>query len=197
MSATQPGVEHRFGPYGGQFVPETLMPALAELELAWEEARSDPAYRAELDGLLRDFAGRPTPLYRARRLSERLGRPVYLKREDLNHTGSHKLNNALGQVLRAQRMGKRRVIAETGAGQHGVATATVCALLGVECVVYMGVEDTVRQRPNVQRMQLLGARVEPVDAGSRTLKEATSAAIRDWVANVETTHYVILSLIHI
>ena len=195
MSATEPGVEHRFGPYGGQFVPETLMPALAELERAWGEARRDPAYRAELDGLLRDFAGRPTPLYRARRLSERLGRPVYLKREDLNHTGSHKLNNALGQVLLAQRMGKRRVIAETGAGQHGVATATVCALLGVECVVYMGVEDTRRQRPNVQRMELLGARVEPVDAGARTLKEATSAAIRDWVTNVQSTHYVIGSVV--
>jgi tryptophan synthase beta chain len=195
LSATEPGIEHRFGPYGGQFVPETLMPALAELEQAWAEARRDPAYLAELEGLLRDFAGRPTPLYRARRLSERLGRPVYLKREDLNHTGSHKLNNALGQVLLAQRMGKRRVIAETGAGQHGVATATVCALLGVECVVYMGVEDTRRQRPNVQRMELLGARVEPVDAGARTLKEATSAAIRDWVTNVESTHYVIGSVV--
>jgi tryptophan synthase beta chain len=195
LSATEPGIEHRFGPYGGQFVPETLMPALAELEQAWAEARRDPAYLAELGGLLRDFAGRPTPLYRARRLSERLGRPVYLKREDLNHTGSHKLNNALGQVLLAQRMGKRRVIAETGAGQHGVATATVCALLGVECVVYMGVEDTRRQRPNVQRMELLGARVEPVDAGARTLKEATSAAIRDWVTNVESTHYVIGSVV--
>jgi tryptophan synthase beta chain len=195
MSATEPGIEHRFGPYGGQFVPETLMPALQELEQAWSEARQDPAYLDELAGLLRDFAGRPTPLYRARRLSERLGRPVYLKREDLNHTGSHKLNNALGQVLLAQRMGKRRVIAETGAGQHGVATATVCALLGVECVVYMGVEDTRRQRPNVQRMELLGARVEPVDAGAMTLKEATSAAIRDWVTNVESTHYVIGSVV--
>ena len=195
MSATEPGIEHRFGPYGGQFVPETLMPALEELERAWAEARDDPAYRAELTTLLHDFAGRPTPLYRTRRLSERLARPVYLKREDLNHTGSHKLNNALGQVLLAQRMGKRRVIAETGAGQHGVATATVCALLGVECVVYMGVEDTRRQRPNVQRMELLGARVEPVDAGARTLKEATSAAIRDWVTNVESTHYVIGSVV--
>jgi tryptophan synthase beta chain len=195
MSATEPGIEHRFGPYGGQFVPETLMPALAELEEAWIEARQDPVYLEELQSLLRDFAGRPTPLYRARRLSERLGRPVYLKREDLNHTGSHKLNNALGQVLLAKRMGKRRVIAETGAGQHGVATATVCALMGVECVVYMGVEDTRRQRPNVQRMELLGARVEPVDAGARTLKEATSAAIRDWVTNVESTHYVIGSVV--
>jgi tryptophan synthase beta chain len=188
-------VEHRFGAYGGQYVPETLMPALAELEQAWAAAREDPEYRAELDGLLRDFGGRPTPLYRARRLSERLGRPVYLKREDLNHTGSHKLNNALGQVLLAKRMGKRRIIAETGAGQHGVATATVCALLDMECVVYMGVEDTRRQRPNVQRMELLGATVRPVDAGARTLKEATSAAIRDWVTNVQSTHYVIGSVV--
>jgi tryptophan synthase beta chain len=188
-------VEHRFGPYGGQYVPETLMPALAELEQAWVEARVDPSYRAELEVLLRDFAGRPTPLYRARRLSERVGRTVYLKREDLNHTGSHKLNNALGQALLAKRMGKQRIIAETGAGQHGVATATVCALLGLECVVYMGVEDTRRQRPNVQRMELLGATVRPVDAGARTLKEATSAAIRDWVTNVESTHYVIGSVV--
>jgi tryptophan synthase beta chain len=190
-----PPVEHRFGPYGGQYVPETLMPALAELERAWTEARADPAYRAELEALLRDFAGRPTPLYRARRLSERLGRTVYLKREDLNHTGSHKLNNALGQALLAKRMGKQRIIAETGAGQHGVATATVCALLGLDCVIYMGVEDTRRQRPNVQRMELLGASVQPVDAGARTLKEATSAAIRDWVTNVESTHYVIGSVV--
>jgi tryptophan synthase beta chain len=188
-------VEHHFGPYGGQFVPETLMPALAELEQAWRTARADPAYREELSLLLRDFAGRPTPLYRAKRLSERVGRPIYLKREDLNHTGSHKLNNALGQVLLARRMGKTRVIAETGAGQHGVATATVCALLGIECVVYMGVEDTRRQRPNVERMELLGARVQPVDAGARTLKEATSAAIRDWVTNVHSTHYVIGSVV--
>jgi tryptophan synthase beta chain len=188
-------LEHRFGPYGGQFVPETLMPALAELEQAWLKARADPAYCAELEALLRDFGGRPTPLYRARRLSERVGRTVYFKREDLNHTGSHKLNNALGQALLAKRMGKRRIIAETGAGQHGVATATVCALLDLDCVVYMGVEDTRRQRPNVQRMELLGARVEPVDAGARTLKEATSAAIRDWVTNVQSTHYVIGSVV--
>jgi tryptophan synthase beta chain len=188
-------LEHRFGPYGGQFVPETLMPALAELERAWLVAREDPAYHAELNELLRDFAGRPTSLYRARRLSERVGHPVYLKREDLNHTGSHKLNNALGQALLARRMGKRRIIAETGAGQHGVATATVCALLDLECVIYMGVEDTRRQRPNVQRMELLGARVEPVDAGAKTLKEATSAAIRDWVTNVQSTHYVIGSVV--
>jgi tryptophan synthase beta chain len=190
-----PTLEHRFGAYGGQYVPETLMPALAELERAWLQARDDPEYRAELNGLLRDFAGRPTPLYKADRLSERAGRPVYLKREDLNHTGSHKLNNALGQALLARRMGKRRIIAETGAGQHGVATATVCALLGLECVVYMGVEDTRRQRPNVQRMELLGARVQPVDAGAQTLKEATSEAIRDWVTNVQSTHYVIGSVV--
>ncbi len=188
-------VEHRFGQYGGQYVPETLMPALAELEQAWEAAREDRGYRDELDGLLRDFGGRPTPLYRARRLSERAGRAIYLKREDLNHTGSHKLNNALGQALLARRMGKRRIIAETGAGQHGVATATVCALLGMECVIYMGIEDTRRQRPNVQRMELLGASVQPVDAGARTLKEATSAAIRDWVTNVQSTHYVIGSAV--
>jgi tryptophan synthase beta chain len=188
-------VEHRFGQYGGQFVPETLMPALAELEQAWVQAREDPAYQEELNGLLRDFGGRPTPLYRAKRLSEKAGRAIYLKREDLNHTGSHKLNNALGQALLARRMGKQRIIAETGAGQHGVATATVSALLGMECVVYMGTEDTRRQKPNVQRMELLGATVKPVDAGARTLKEATSAAIRDWVTNVESTHYVIGSVV--
>jgi tryptophan synthase beta chain len=193
--AAEPLVEHHFGEYGGQFVPETLMPALAELERAWTQARVDRGYRAELDGLLRDFGGRPTPLYRAGRLSEHVGRPVLLKREDLNHTGSHKLNNALGQALLAKRMGKRRIIAETGAGQHGVATATVCALLDLECVVYMGVQDTHRQRPNVQRMQLLGATVRPVDAGAQTLKEATSAAIRDWVTNVADTHYVIGSAV--
>jgi tryptophan synthase beta chain len=193
--AGSPLVEHRFGPYGGQFVPETLMPALEELERAWAEARDDQRYQAELDELRRDFGGRPTPLYLASRLSERAGRPVYFKREDLNHTGSHKLNNALGQVLLAQRMGKRRIIAETGAGQHGVATATVCALMDMECVVYMGVEDTRRQQPNVQRMQLLGATVLPVDAGASTLKEATSAAIRDWVTNVQSTHYVIGSVV--
>jgi tryptophan synthase beta chain len=184
-------VEHRFGPYGGQFVPETLMPALAELEDAWVQAREDAGYRADLDRLLRDFAGRPTPLYEARRLSEAVGHPVWLKREDLMHTGSHKLNNALGQALLARRMGKTRIIAETGAGQHGVAAATACALLGLECIVYMGTEDMRRQQPNVQRMGLLGARVEPVEAGARTLKEAVSAAIRDWVANVADTHYII------
>jgi tryptophan synthase beta chain len=188
-------VEHRFGPYGGQYVPETLMPALGELETAWLAARGDAAYQRELDLLLNTYVGRPSPLYRARRLSEAAGRPVYLKREDLNHTGAHKINNALGQVLLAQRMGKPRIIAETGAGQHGVATATACALLGVECAVYMGSEDIRRQRPNVERMKLLGAQVIAVDAGARTLKEAVSAAIRDWVANVETTHYVIGSAV--
>ena len=172
------GVAHRYGSYGGQYVPETLMPALAELEQAWLAAWADGGFRAELALLLHDFAGRPTPLYEARRLSERAGRPIWLKREDLNHTGSHKLNNALGQALLAKRMGKPRIIAETGAGQHGVASATAAALLGRECVVYMGEEDIRRQQPNVQRMELLGARVEPVGAGARTLKEAASAAIR-------------------
>jgi tryptophan synthase beta chain len=188
-------IEHRFGPYGGQYVPETLMPALGELEAAWGAAREDAGFRAELDGLLRDYAGRPTPLYLANRLSEAAGRPVWLKREDLLHTGAHKLNNALGQCVLARRMGKRRIIAETGAGQHGVATATACALLDLECVVYMGEEDMRRQLPNVQRMRLLGATVEPVDAGTRTLKEATSEAIRDWTTNVATTHYVIGSTV--
>jgi tryptophan synthase beta chain len=189
------GVEHRFGPYGGQYVPETLMPALAELEAAWVDVREDPGYRAELGGLLRDYAGRPTPLYLAGRLSELAGRELWLKREDLMHTGSHKLNNALGQALLAKRMGKERIIAETGAGQHGVASATACALLGLECVVYMGAEDIRRQAPNVQRMRLLGAEVACVDAGARTLKEAVSAAIRDWVASVGTTHYIIGSAV--
>ena len=190
-----PAVEHRFGPYGGQYVPETLMPALDELEAAWVEARADEGYRERLDGLLRDYAGRPTPLYRAERLSEVAGRPVYLKREDLLHTGAHKLNNALGQALLTQRMGKGRVIAETGAGQHGVATATACALLGLECVVYMGAEDIRRQQPNVQRMGLLGATVVPVTAGAGTLKEAVSEAIRDWVTNVQTSHYILGSAV--
>jgi tryptophan synthase beta chain len=167
------------------------MPALSELEAAWLEASADDAFRAELAGLLRDYAGRPTPLYHARRLSEEVGHPVLLKREDLLHTGAHKLNNALGQCLLARRMGKRRIVAETGAGQHGTATATACALLGLECVVFMGTEDMRRQRPNVQRMRLLGARVQPVDAGTRTLKEATSAAIREWTGTVRDTHYVI------
>ena len=184
-------VEHRFGPYGGPYVPETLMPALGELEAAWVEARGDAGFTADLGRLLRDFAGRPTPLYAARRLSEAVGHPVWLKREDLLHTGAHKINNALGQALLARRMGKTRIIAETGAGQHGVATATACALLGLECIVYMGTEDMRRQQPNVQRMGLLGATVAPVEAGARTLKEAVSAAIRDWVANVADTHYII------
>ena len=188
-------VEHRFGPYGGQYVPETLMPALAELEEAWVAAWGDSRFRAELDGLLRDFVGRPSPLYLAHRLSEVAGRRLYLKREDLNHTGAHKINNAIGQALLARRMGKRRIIAETGAGQHGVATATACALMDLECVVYMGVEDIRRQAPNVQRMELLGASVSPVDAGARTLKEAASEAIRDWVTNVDTTHYIIGSAV--
>jgi tryptophan synthase beta chain len=188
-------VEERFGPYGGRYVPETLIAALDELTAAWTEVRADPAFQQRLARLQRDFVGRPTPLYLAERLSERAGRRVYLKREDLAHTGAHKINNALGQALLTERMGKPRVIAETGAGQHGVATATACALLGLECVVYMGSEDIRRQRPNVERMGLLGAEVVPVDAGARTLKEAVSAAIRDWVANVETTHYVIGSAV--
>ncbi len=188
-------VEHRFGPYGGQYVPETLMVALGELERAWLEARDDPGYRSRLEELLRDYVGRPTPLYHATRLSETAGHPIYFKREDLNHTGAHKINNAVGQALLAIRMGKRRIIAETGAGQHGVATATACALLDLECVVYMGTEDMRRQKPNVERMELLGAQVEPVTAGARTLKEAVSAAIRDWVANVESSHYIIGSCV--
>jgi tryptophan synthase beta chain len=188
-------LEERFGPYGGRYVPETLIPALDELAAAWTAARDDEAYGTRLRSLHRDFVGRPTPLYLAERLSERAGRRVYLKREDLAHTGAHKINNAIGQALLAQRMGKPRIIAETGAGQHGVATATACALLDLECVVYMGTEDIRRQAPNVERMKLLGAEVAPVDAGARTLKEAVSAAIRDWVANVETTHYVIGSAV--
>jgi tryptophan synthase beta chain len=188
-------IDHRFGPYGGQYVPETLMPALGELEAAWLQARDDSQFRAELDALLRDYVGRPSPLFHARRLSQAAGHDIWLKREDLNHTGAHKINNALGQALLAKRMGKRRIIAETGAGQHGVASATACALLDLECIVYMGTEDMRRQKPNVERMGLLGATVEPVDAGARTLKEAVSAAIRDWVTNVETTHYIIGSCV--
>jgi tryptophan synthase beta chain len=188
-------VEERFGPYGGRFVPEVLVAALDELSAAWVEARDDPGFRDELNRLLRDFVGRPTPLYLAERLSERAGRSVYLKREDLAHTGAHKINNAVGQALLARRMGKPRVIAETGAGQHGVAAATACALLGLECVVYMGTEDMRRQAPNVERMRLLGAEVAPVQAGARTLKEAVSAAIRDWVTNVANTHYIIGSAV--
>jgi tryptophan synthase beta chain len=189
------GVEERFGPYGGRFVPEVLVSPLDELTAAWAEARDDSGFRAELERLLRDYVGRPTPLYAAERLSERLGRRVFLKREDLAHTGAHKINNAIGQGLLARRMGKARVIAETGAGQHGVAAATACALLGLECVVYMGTEDMRRQAPNVERMRLLGTEVVPVEAGARTLKEAVSAAIRDWVANAASTHYVIGSAV--
>jgi len=188
-------VEERFGPYGGRFVPEVLVAALDELTAAWEDARDDEGFGAELAALLRDFVGRPTPLYFAGRLSERVGRRTYLKREDLAHTGAHKINNAIGQALLARRMGKSRVIAETGAGQHGVAAATACALLGLECVVYMGTEDMRRQAPNVERMGLLGATVTSVDAGARTLKEAVSAAIRDWVTNVGDTHYIIGSAV--
>jgi tryptophan synthase beta chain len=194
-AAREQAVEQRFGPYGGRYVPEVLIPALDELSAAWADAREDPDFRGELDALHRDYVGRPTPLYRAERLSERVGRRVYLKREDLAHTGAHKINNAVGQALLARRMGKRRVIAETGAGQHGVATATACALLSLECVIYMGTEDMRRQAPNVERMRLLGAELAPVDAGARTLKEAVSAAIRDWVANVRTTHYIIGSAV--
>ncbi len=191
----QSGLDHRFGPYGGQYVPETLMPALAELDQAWKVARCEPEFQHQLRSLMCDYAGRPTSLYLAERLSDMLGYPVYLKREDLMHTGAHKINNALGQALLAKRLGKARVIAETGAGQHGVASATACARLGLECVIFMGSEDMRRQAPNVERMRLLGAEVVPVTAGSRTLKEAVSAAIRDWVANVETTHYIIGSAV--
>jgi tryptophan synthase beta chain len=188
-------VEERFGPYGGRYVPEILIPTLDELAAAWAEARDDAEFREELERLLREYVGRPTPLYFASRLSERVGRRVFLKREDLAHTGAHKINNAIGQALLAKRMGKPRVIAETGAGQHGVAAATACALLGLDCAVYMGTEDMRRQAPNVERMHLLGAEVIPVAAGARTLKEAVSAAIRDWVTNVASTHYVIGSAV--
>jgi tryptophan synthase beta chain len=191
----QPDPAGHFGPYGGRYVPETLMEPLRELEAAYAEARGDPSFRRELDDLLRDYVGRPTPLTVAGRLSERLGCRVYLKREDLCHTGAHKINNAVGQALLVKRMGKRRVVAETGAGQHGVATATVCALLGLECVVYMGTEDMRRQAPNVHRMRLLGAEVRPVDSGSRTLKDAINEAMRDWVTNVRDTHYLLGSVL--
>jgi tryptophan synthase beta chain len=182
----------KFGPYGGQFVPETLMPALEELEAVYTTARADPAFRAEYEKLLADFVGRPTPLTHAKRLSQKLGgAQIYLKREDLAHTGAHKINNALGQALLVKRMGKRRIVAETGAGQHGVASATVAALLGLECVVYMGTIDIARQQPNVFRMKLLGAEVRPVASGSQTLKDAINEAIRDWVTNVGDTHYLL------
>ena len=188
-SESRPG---RFGIYGGRYVPETLMAALVELEREYELAKADARFQAELDELLRDFAGRPTPLYFAKRLTEELGgAKIYLKREDLLHTGAHKINNALGQGLLARRMGKHRIIAETGAGQHGVATATVCALLGMECVIYMGDVDMERQELNVIRMRLLGAEVRGVSSGSKTLKDAISEAMRDWVTNVRTTHYLL------
>ncbi|MHB8636283.1 MAG: tryptophan synthase subunit beta [Fimbriimonadaceae bacterium] len=187
----RPDARGRFGAYGGRYVPETLMPALQELEAAFDEAWADPSFRAELDQLLKEFVGRPSPLSRALRLGAEIGLDVAIKREDLNHTGAHKINNALGQCLLARRMGKRRIIAETGAGQHGVATATACALFGQECIVYMGEEDTERQRLNVFRMKLLGAVVRPVSTGTRTLKDAMNEAMRDWVTNVQSTHYVI------
>jgi len=182
-----------YGPYGGRFVPETLIPALDELQSGWSEALGDSRFWTEVDELGRDYGGRPTPLTSAERFAS--GKRLYLKREDLLHTGAHKLNNALGQAVLARRLGKRRIVAETGAGQHGVATATVCARFGVDCVVYMGAEDMRRQAPNVERMGLLGAEVRPVEFGTRTLKEATSEAIRDWITNVETTHYLIGSCV--
>jgi tryptophan synthase beta chain len=191
----RPGARGRFGAYGGRYAPEVLIPALEELEATWDSLRDDPGFRGELAALLADFVGRPTPITHAARLSEALGLDIWLKREDLAHTGAHKINNALGQVLVARRLGKERIIAETGAGQHGVATATACALLGFPCVVYMGEEDTHRQAPNVARMRLLGAEVRPVTAGSRTLKEAINEALRDWAGSVRTTHYVIGSVV--
>jgi tryptophan synthase beta chain len=188
----QPDQGGHFGPYGGRYVPEVLMAPIEELEKAYLDARRDPEFQKELAGLLHNYAGRPTPLYFAKRLSESLGGArIWLKREDLLHTGAHKINNSLGQALLARRMGKKRIIAETGAGQHGVATATVCALFGLECIVYMGEEDMRRQRLNVFRMRLLGARVEPVTAGARTLKDAISEAMRDWVTNVDSTYYLL------
>ncbi len=191
----QPDERGRFGDYGGRYVPETLLPALDQLTDAYAQAQADPAFRQELDGLLREVAGRPTPLYHAQRLSEELGLRLYLKREDLAHTGAHKINNTLGQVLLARRMGKTRLIAETGAGQHGVATATVAARFGLECIVFMGEEDMRRQRLNVFRMELLGAQVVPVSGGTRTLKEATSEAIRHWVTHVEDSYYLLGSVV--
>ncbi|MCC5636766.1 tryptophan synthase subunit beta [Nostoc sp. CHAB 5844] len=196
----QPDSLGRFGKFGGKYVPETLMPALSELEAAIEKYRHDANFQIELQNLLRDYVGRPSPLYFAERLTAHYARPdgtgaqIYLKREDLNHTGAHKINNALAQVLLAKRMGKQRIIAETGAGQHGVATATVCARFGLECVIYMGIHDMERQALNVFRMKLMGAEVRPVEAGTGTLKDATSEAIRDWVTNVETTHYILGSV---
>ncbi|WP_347277336.1 tryptophan synthase subunit beta [Leptolyngbya sp. FACHB-671] len=199
-STQRPDNLGRFGRFGGKYVPETLMPALTELETAFYEYRDQPEFQQELQGLMRDYVGRPSPLYFAERLTQHYARPdgtgaqIYLKREDLNHTGAHKINNALGQVLLAKRMGKQRIIAETGAGQHGVATATVCARFGLTCIIYMGVHDMERQSLNVFRMRLMGAEVRPVAAGTGTLKDATSEAIRDWVTNVETTHYILGSV---
>ena len=192
MSST---MQDRFGAYGGRYVPETLVPALEALDAEFDAAMADAGFLAELDGMLRDYVGRPTPLSEAPRLSERVGARVVLKREDLNHTGAHKINNTVGQVLLARRMGKRRIVAETGAGQHGVATATVCARYGLECVVYMGEEDMRRQSLNVFRMRLLGATVVPVHSGTRTLKDATTEAIRDWVGSVTDSHYIIGSVV--
>ena len=188
-------VAGRFGPYGGRYVPETLVAALDDLARLYDDVRAEPAFWAEYDALLAEFVGRPSPLTAAPRLSDEVGAPVFLKREDLNHTGAHKINNTVGQGLLARRMGKRRIIAETGAGQHGVATATVCARFGLECVVYMGAEDVERQALNVYRMRLLGATVVPVESGTRTLKDATNEALRDWVTNVPTTHYIIGSVV--
>ena len=182
-----------YGDYGGRYVPETLIPALDELDAGWRDAKADQSFAAELDRLGREYAGRPTPLTLAERFAP--GKRLYLKREDLLHTGAHKLNNALGQAVLARRLAKQRIVAETGAGQHGVATATVCARFGLECVVYMGAEDMRRQHPNVERMRLLGAEVRPVEFGTKTLKEATSEAIRDWITNVEDTHYLIGSCV--
>jgi tryptophan synthase beta chain len=206
MTSTSPNIESgseslpnelgRFGPYGGKFVPETLMAALDELEEAFDDAKNDDSFWAEFEDLLTNYVGRPTAMYHAKNLTEKLGGPqIYIKREDLNHTGAHKINNAIGQALLAKRLGKKRIIAETGAGMHGVATATVCAQMGLECIVYMGETDIARQAPNVYRMRELGASVEPVTSGSRTLKDATNEAIRDWVTNVETTHYIIGSVV--
>ena len=194
--AAVPDERGKFGRYGGQFVPETLMPALEELIAAYNEALNDPSFMQEFEHLLRTYVGRPSPLTYAKRLTEHLGgAKIYFKREDLNHTGAHKINNALGQALLAKRMGKHRIVAETGAGQHGVGTATACALLGLECIVYMGSVDIARQQPNVLRMKLLGTKVEPVESGSKTLKDAINEAIRDWVTNVETTHYLLGSVL--
>jgi tryptophan synthase beta chain len=193
--SSERAVSGRFGPYGGRYVPETLVAALDQLAALYDAAREDPSFWAELDALLVEFVGRPSPLTEAPRLSQAVGARVVLKREDLNHTGAHKINNTIGQALLARRMGKRRIIAETGAGQHGVATATVCARFDLECVVYMGAEDVERQRLNVYRMQLLGATVIPVESGTRTLKDATNEALRDWVTNVPTTHYIIGSVV--